>query len=149
MAKFILTDLTLYGTDHVCIAMVNIKTLECIRPLDRNSTTNPKFFSKQYIEKIHLKLADVIEIHTGLVPVAPPQKPHTEDCYLDSGFNIINNNACIENVLENILEKTCSPSLKQGFRVPILGRAIPTTTPPEKSIITLKVPTKKYRVLFI
>jgi len=125
----IVTDLTRFAKDDiVCIAGIDVKSEQCIRPLP--------YLPKKECRRLKLLPGAILEgKFTRPKGVA---KPHTEDMsYKDLSFK----GPCTSEKFESVLKRTTYPSINQGFdnKVSIGTKVIPYGDPPSRSIITLKL----------
>ncbi len=119
------------------MAMVNIQTLECIRPLHPHSTCTPKFFKTDYVEKTNVHILSIMEIDCSDMCYPKQTKPHIEDCYIRGGFTVLTDYHIHP---FDILERTDCKSITTCFDMTSGDRTLSVDNPPKKSIITIKVP---------
>lgn len=129
MKTYILTDLTRFSKpDKVCIALVDPEFGQCFRPL-------PYLTSKACSD---LDIQPGAKISGQLTLRDDRQAPHIEDSrYGDLKFA----GPSTAQEFRDILEKTLSPSIAEGFGVPFEAnqKHIPDDTPAQSSILTIKV----------
>jgi hypothetical protein len=125
----IVTDLTRFSKDDVvCIAGIDIKSKQCIRPLP-------------YIEKATCKKLKILPgaiLEGKFTKPKNVDRPHTEDMRHD-GLSL--KGPCTSDDFESVLKASAYPSINEGFdgKVPTDAKVIPPDTPPSRSIITLKL----------
>ncbi|NCO84099.1 MAG: hypothetical protein COZ31_00230 [Nitrospirae bacterium CG_4_10_14_3_um_filter_44_29] len=125
----IVTDLTRFSiNDKVCIAGIDVKLKQCIRPLP-------------YIEKAtcrKLKILPGAILEGKFSKPKSIDKPHTEDMNYD-GLSF--KGPCTSEEFESVLKASMYPSINKGFdcKVPAGMKLIPPDDPPSRSIITLKL----------
>jgi hypothetical protein len=127
--EIIITDLTRFSRqDIVCIAGIDPKTNECIRPLPYLASTDCR--------RLNILPGAILE--GNFVP-RPCSVPHTEDrCYQGQ---LTFNGPCSTEKFKAILKATESPNVQEGFsvQIPVGQKYIPSNTPPQKSIVTISV----------
>jgi hypothetical protein len=125
----IVTDLTRFAKDDiVCIAGIDLKSKQCIRPLP--------YLPKAECKRLKLLPGAILE--GKFTKPNKVDKPHTEDMnYKGLSFK----GPCTSEEFENVLKATTYPSINQGFedKVPTGAKVIPYDDPPSRSIITLKL----------
>ncbi len=125
----IVTDLTRFAKDDlVCIAGIDVKSRQCIRPLP-------------YIKKDECKRLKILPgavLAANFTTIAGVSKPHTEDANYDK---LAFKGPCTSDEFESILKSSLSPTISEGFdgKVPGGAKVIPHENPPTRSIITLKL----------
>lgn len=125
----IVTDLTRFSNeDIVCIAGIDVKSNQCIRPLP--------YLKKSACKK--LKLLPGTILAGKFTKPKHVDKPHTEDM---SYTNLSFKGPCSSEEFENVLKASTYPSISEGFddKVPVGTKVIPPDDPPARSIITLKL----------
>jgi hypothetical protein len=135
--EIIITDLTRFSnTKIVCIAGINIKTNECIRPLPY--ITFEKCKELNILPGSKLKGEFTKNNNRGY--------PHIEDNYYE---NLKYIGVSTSNVFQQALENSLFNSISEGFDYlfPEGGKVIPHTNPPKQSIITLKVKPSQIRIV--
>lgn len=125
----IVTDLTRFSKeDIVCIAGIDVKSNQCIRPLP-------------YLEKSKCKKLKLLPGAIWEGKFTKPDhfdKPHIEDMnYTSLSFK----GPCSSEEFESVLMASTYPSINEGFddKVPVGTKVIPPDYPPPRSIITLKL----------
>jgi hypothetical protein len=129
MMKIIITDLTRFSRpDIVCTAGINPVTNECIRPLPYLLTNECR--------RLNILPGAILE---GKFTERPYDPPHTEDKNYQGKLSF--KGPCSADEFRAILKATESLNTEEGFSVKLSGgeKLIPSTTPPDKSIITLSV----------
>jgi hypothetical protein len=125
----IVTDLTRFlNNDLVCIAGVDVKSKQCIRPLP--------YIAKMQCKKLKILPGAILE--GEFTKPSRVDKPHTEDMnYADLAFK----RPCTSEEFEKVLKATAYSSINEGFddKVPFTAKVIPFDDPPCRSIITLKI----------
>ncbi len=117
--ELIVTDLTRFSNnDIVCIAGIEIKSRQCVRPLP-------------YVEKskcIKLKLVPGAILEGKFTKPKVIDKPHTEDMNYES---LSFKGPCTSEDFENILKTTTYPSINEGFenKVPVGTKVIAPADP--------------------
>jgi hypothetical protein len=127
--EIIITDLTRFARqDIVCVAGINPKTNECIRPLP--------YLASADCRRLNILPGAILE--GNFVP-GPCSVPHTEDRSYQGQLTF--NGPCSTEEFKAILKTTESQSVQDGFsvQIPFRQKHIPSTTPPQKSIITISV----------
>jgi hypothetical protein len=125
----IVTDLTRFAKDDiVCIAGIDVKSEQCIRPLP--------YLPKKECKRLKLLPGAILE--GKFTRPRDVDKPHTEDMkYEGLSFK----GPCTSEEFESVLKRTTYPSINEGFddKVPIEAKVIPYNDPPSRSIITLEL----------
>jgi hypothetical protein len=125
----IVTDLTRFAKDDiVCIAGIDVKSEQCIRPLP--------YLPKAECKRLKLLPGAILE--GKFTRPERVDKPHTEDMnYEGLSFK----GPCTSDEFEGVLKTTTYPSINEGFddKVPIGTKVIPPDDPSSRSIITLKL----------
>jgi len=125
----IVTDLTRFSKDDiVCIAGIDVKSKQCIRPLP--------YLEKATCKKLKLLPGAILE--GEFIKPKGVDKPHTEDMnYKGLAFK----GPCTSEEFESVLKATAYPSINEGFdnKVPIGTKVISPADPPSRSIITLNL----------
>jgi hypothetical protein len=125
----IVTDLTRFAKDDiVCIAGIEMKSKQCVRPLPYPAKSECK----------RLKLLPGAILEGEFTEPKKVDKPHTEDMN-HKGLSF--KGPCTSEEFESVLKATAYPSINEGFddKVPIGTKVIPHDDPPSRSIITLKL----------
>jgi hypothetical protein len=125
----IVTDLTRFAKDDiVCIAGIDAKTKQCVRPLP--------YLAKAECKRLKLLPGAILE--GKFTRPKRADKPHTEDMnYEGLSFK----GPCTSEDFESVLKTSTYPSINEGFddKVPIGTKVIPHDDPSPRSIITLKL----------
>lgn len=124
--RIIITDLTKFNKkDIVCIAGINPKTNECIRPRP--------YIAKKDCQKRNILPGAIIE---GEFTSYPYTAPHTED---RNRSLLTFRGPCSSEEFKHLLKNTSVDSVEEGFRIQFTDgqKYIPHDTPPNVSIITL------------
>jgi hypothetical protein len=125
----IVTDLTRFAKDDiVCIAGIEAKSKQCIRPLP--------YPAKRECKRLKILPGAILE--GKLTKPKSVDRPHTEDMNHE-GLSF--KGPCTSEEFESVLKMTTYPSINEGFdgKVPIGTKVIPHNDPPSRSIITLKL----------
>jgi len=125
----IVTDLTRFSKeDIVCIAGIDVKSNQCIRPLP--------YLSKSTCKK--LKLLPGAILAGKFTKPERVDKPHTEDMLYEK---LSYKGPCSSEEFESVLKASTFLSINEGFeyKVPVGTKVIPPEDPPSRSIITLKL----------
>ncbi|MDI6450339.1 hypothetical protein [Anaerobaca lacustris] len=133
--KIIVTDLTRFNNQDVCIAGICPDTGACIRPLP-------------YLSKAECRERNILpgEILAGQFTPSRCSRPHVED---HSWKNRDFCGPCSSATFRNILAESATESVEDGFsvRIPRGQKYIPTETPPNTSIITLRIDPRGWQIL--
>ncbi len=133
----IVTDLTRFAKDDVvCIAGIDVKSKQCIRPLP--------YIKKEMCKKLKILPGAILEGKFTKPKRVDP--PHTEDMnYAGLSFK----GPCTSDEFESALKASLYPSINEGFdgKVPVGTKVIPPDTPPTRSIITLKLKPKQLEIV--
>ena len=124
--RIIITDLTRFKKeDTVCIAGINPKKNECIRPRP--------YIAKKDCQKRNILPGAIIE---GKFTSYPYTSPHTEDI---NRSLLIFRGQCSSEEFKDLLRKTSVGSVEEGFGIQFADgqKYIPHDNPPDLSIITL------------
>lgn len=127
--EIIVTDLTRFSNDDiVCIAGIDVKSKQCIRPLP--------YVQKAKCRELNLVPGAILEGKFTKPKVI--DKPHTEDMNYEKLSFV---GPCTSEEFEGVLKTTTYPSINEGFenKVPAGAKLIPPGDPPSKSIISLKL----------
>lgn len=125
--KIIITDLTRFGpgTPKVCTAGV-AKDGTVIRPMP--------YLTSEVCRKLDIHPGGILE---GVFTLQNASRPHVEDAF---HRNLAFLGPCSKSEFRHALEMTLYDSLSDGFGVEIREeKRIPLTTPPERSLVTIKV----------
>lgn len=125
----IVTDLTRFSKDDVvCIAGIDVKSKQCIRPLP--------YIQKATCKKLKILPGAILE--GNFTKPKSVEKPHTEDMHYEK---LSFKGPCTSDEFEGVLKASLYPSINEGFenKVPAGAKVIPPGTPPSRSIITLKL----------
>ncbi len=125
--KIIVTDLTRFNNQDVCIAGICPDTGACIRPLP--------YLSKARCLELNILPGAIL---AGQFTPRRCSPPHGED---HSYKNLVFCGPCSSAAFRNILAESATESVEDGFsvRIPQGQKYIPTETPPNISIITLRI----------
>jgi hypothetical protein len=136
--RVIVTDLTRFkkGNPNVCLAGIDPKTRQCVRPYPYVSMT----------EYQRLNIVPGVILDWELINPSAVIKPHVEDMDYIKLPTVVG--PCTSTAFEDILTVTLSSSIKKGFdnKVPDTSKVIPAVDPPGRSIITLKVSPKQIKI---
>lgn len=125
--QIIITDLTRFGpkTPKVCTAGVT-EDGQVIRPMP--------YLTTDICHELDIHPGGILE---GDFTFQNSDRPHIEDAFHK---NLKFLGPCSKSDFRNALEMTLSESLSDGFGVEIReDKCIPLTTPPERSLVTIKV----------
>jgi len=125
----IVTDLTRFSKDDiVCIAGIDMKSKQCIRPLP--------YIKKAACKKLKILPGAILE--GKFTKPKSIDKPHTEDMHYE-GLSF--KGPCSSEEFDSVLEASTYPSINDGFedKVPVGTKVIPPDHPPARSIITLRL----------
>jgi len=134
--KITITDLTRFSNPEiVCIAGLDIKTGECIRPLP--------YIETKKCEELNILPGNIIE---GNFTRVNAEKPHTEDYNYDSLKRV---GICGSDEFEEILKKDLVDTISNGFGYGFVekGKVIPKEFAPNRSIITIKLSTSSIEIV--
>jgi hypothetical protein len=135
--EIIITDLTRFKKESdVCIAGINLKTGECIRPLPYISLSDCKKFNMLPGSKLSGTFSK--DSKRG--------NPHIED---NKWKNLKYTGNCTADEFHEVLENSLSKSISKGFDYVFSegGKVIPHASPPQQSIITLKIDASQIRIV--
>ena len=121
----IVTDLTRFSDDRVCLAGVDPDNMELIRPMP--------YINQEYCQQ--LKILPGTKIIADFRPSPTIKAPHTED-YQWQNINM-QGRVCSDE-FQTLLDETLSSSICAGFGVYVQDKVIPQNNLPSKSIITIK-----------
>ncbi|MBT3178378.1 MAG: hypothetical protein HOG03_18020 [Desulfobacula sp.] len=129
--EIIITDLTRFHGNKVCIAGINPETYECIRPMPYIPVSTCK--EKNILPGSRLK--------GNFIPLPNLKAPHTED---KKHNNLKLFSPCTSEEFYNLLSRTEEESIADGFEIELKTgqKHIPIETPPDHSIITIQVDPK-------
>lgn len=136
--KIIVTDLTRFkNKDIVCIAGIDNESGQCIRPLPYVPITACK--------RLNIWPGTILE--GDFVPDQGRGNPHSEDMRYNGNLRPVGNYSSEQ--FKQVLEGSLSDSISTGFTYPFGegGKVIPCDHPPQKSIITLKLPPKNISII--
>jgi hypothetical protein len=124
----IITDLTRFHGDKVCIAGINPKTYNCIRP-------------RPYIQERSCRDLNIFpgsKLKGDFVPFSDLKRPHTEDTNYK---NLKLGEPCTSDEFYNLLSETEKDSIAEGFEKELEPgqKHIPVENPPDHSLITIQV----------
>ncbi len=135
--EIIVTDLTRFSKDDiVCIAGIDVKSTQCIRPLP--------YIKKAACKKLKILPGAILD--GKFTKPKSIDKPHTEDMHYE-GLSF--KGPCTSDEFENVLKATTYPSINEGFddKVPAGMKVIPFDAPPSRSIITLKLKPRQIKIV--
>lgn len=136
--SIIITDLTRFGNGKpiVCTAGIDSKTGECLRPLPYLKFSA---FTRMGIFPGGILSGD-------FEPDSQRKAPHIEDC---RHKNLRFEGPCTSDEFRAILVNSASPSLEEGFQIslPVGEKVIPSSAPPPRSIITLRVASNQVEIV--
>ena len=135
--KIVITDLTRFSNPEiVCVAGINLETNECIRPLPYITLSDCK--------KFNILPGNII--NGDFKKKEKFEKPHIED-YDYKKLKI--DRVCSSEEFQELLDRSLEDSISSGFEYcfPEKGKVIPINSTPSKSLITLKVNTKKIEIV--
>lgn len=121
----IVTDLTRFSDDRVCLAGVDPADMELIRPMPYINQAECQQF----------KILPGTRITADFRPSPTIEAPHTED-HQWQNKNI--QEKVTSDDFRALLEATLSLSIRDGFGIDVQDKVIPPNNPPLKSIITIK-----------
>jgi len=130
MRRLIVTDLTRFGTpEKLCIAVVDVKTGECFRPMP--------YFSTSLCAELKMHPGAIIEGDITLMPDA--KSPHVEDAHYNNNLRYLEPASSEE--FKRALDMTTFPSVSAGFGMDFMPnqKHIPVGTLVNRSIITIKI----------
>lgn len=127
----IITDLTRFHGDKVCIAGINPETYECVRPMP-------------YLDAKSCKDMNILpgsKLKGDFVSSPNPKRPHTEDT---SYKKLKLEEPVTSDEFYNLLLETKKESIEEGFEIELKPKQkhIPVETPPLRSLITIQVDPK-------
>ncbi len=138
--RIVVTDLTRFqNKELLCLAGLTEDGQQCIRPL---SATKPGYLSFELCKKLNI-LPGTILNGTFTTP-RHIDAPHVEDMHYS---NLKAVGAVNSTEFQAILEKSSTTSIKTGFGCSSKPTDKVLTTPPAKSIITLKLDPKQFQVV--
>jgi len=120
----IVTDLTRFQDNRVCLAGVDQNNMELIRPMP-------------YINQNECQLCNILpgtRITADFREISPQTPPHIED-YMWRNKHICGSATSKE--FQDLLVSTLSGSIRTGFGVPVQDKIIPQENVPLRSIITV------------
>ena len=127
--EIIVTDLTRFSNDDiVCIAGIDKKSTQCIRPLP--------YINMAACKKLKILPGAILE--GKFTKPKSIEMPHTEDMHYE-GLSF--KGPCTSDEFESVLKATTYSSVNEGFDgiVPAGIKVIPHDAPPSRSIITLRL----------
>ena len=126
--EIIITDLTRFHGNDVCIAGIDSETYECIRPMP--------YISEKICEKMNILPGCVLS--GNFTPFPKTEPPHTED---RRHSNLKLAAPCTSEDFYDLLSETEEESIEEGFDVELNHgqKHIPLDNPPDHSLITIKV----------
>ena len=129
MRRVIITDLTRFAKpDKVCIAAIDQKTGECLRPMP--------YIESSQVAKLNIHPGAILE--SDLALRANNSNPHLEDAVYQTMKYL---GAASGEEFKSVLDQTLSTSVASGFGVAFDDRQkhIPFEVSAKRSIITIKV----------
>ncbi len=138
--RIVVTDLTRFqNKELLCLAGLTEDGQQCIRPLSANK---PGYLSFEICKKMNILPGTILE-GTFTTP-KQLDAPHVED----RNYSNLKAVGTVDSlVFQTILEKSSTTSIRDGFGC----KSIPTdkvlTSPPARSIMTLKLDPKKFQVV--
>jgi hypothetical protein len=127
----IITDLTRFHGDKVCIAGINPDTYQCVRPMPYLQTKSCR----------DLNILPGSKLKGDFMAFPNARRPHTEDT---SYKNLKLGEPCTSDEFYHLLSETEKESVEEGFQIGLESgqKHIPIETPPDHSIITIQVDPK-------
>ncbi|MGL1135021.1 dual OB domain-containing protein [Vibrio parahaemolyticus] len=138
VGPYVITDLTRFSKgDNICIAATKPFTNEFVRPLP--------YLTIKKCKALSLKPGSIV-FFDNMAPKPNSFKPHVED--VKTG-NLNTNGYCTKEQFHKTLEGSLSKSVRDGFGVdiPQNQKYIPHSTPPESSIVTIKVSPSNFKIV--
>lgn len=135
MAQIIVTDVTHFKDEHLCVAGLTMSGKRCVRPLkSRSLNASHPYLTHAECRTLGIRPGAVIEGDFVAVPDAHP--PHTEDCV----YQTIRCIAPFDQAsLSAALASSSVDSVSGGFQATIDEKYIPiSSAPPARSIITVR-----------
>ena len=133
----IVTDLTRFVKDDiVCIAGIDVKSKQCIRPLP--------YLAKSECKRLKLLPGAILE--GKFTKLKKVDKPHTEDMnYEGLSFK----GPCTSEEFESVLKTATYSSINEGFdnKIPLGTKVIPHDDPPSRSIITMRLKSNQIEIV--
>jgi hypothetical protein len=135
MEQIIVTDVTHFKDEHLCVAGLTMSGMRCVRPLkSRSLSANHPYLTHAECRALGIRPGAVVE--GDFVPAPDVHRPHIEDC-------IYHNISCLaafdQASLSSALEASSIASVSEGFEVTINEKYIPiNSATPARSIITLR-----------
>jgi len=126
--EIIITDLTRFHGNDVCIAGIDPETYECVRPMP--------YIPESTCKK--MKILPGCILSDNFTPIPNTEPPHTEDKW-HSNLKLVA--PCTSEDFYNLLSETEEESIAEGFDVELESgqKHIPKETSPDHSIITIQV----------
>lgn len=138
--RIVVTDLTRFQSKELlCLAGLTEDGQQCIRPL---SATKPGYLSFDICKKLNVLPGTILD-GTFTTP-QHVDAPHVEDRHF-SNLKAVGAVGSAE--FQSILEKSSTTSIKTGFGCSSKPIDKVLTSPPAKSIITLKLNPKRFQVV--
>jgi hypothetical protein len=138
--RIVVTDLTRFkNKELLCLAGLTADGQQCIRPL---SATKPGYLSFAQCKQLNVLPGTILD-GTFTMP-QHVEVPHVEDRHY-SNLNTVGSVNSAE--FQSILEKSSTTSIRIGFGCVNQPTDKVLSTPPDKSIITLKLNPKQFQVV--
>lgn len=138
MRRLMVTDITRFSTrEKVCTAAIDVETGECLRPMP--------YFEFDWCVANNIHPGTILEGQFSRIPNS--SSPHTEDFFYTRG-SLSPHGKATSAQFKATLDRTLSSSISDGFGVLFTQnqKHIPIGTPPNLSIITIKVPPSVLRI---
>ena len=139
MGRFVITDLTYFSTERVCMAGLTPDAQHCIRPM-------PYLTKAEYH---NLGIRPGVTVEADFWPHHQADKPHIEDHpYYYGTIHVVKE--FDPNILNMLLSASATQSLEDGFGVNAELKHIPLdpANVPKKSIITLEVNPRQFALQY-
>ncbi|RFC38653.1 MAG: hypothetical protein DID89_2727548343 [Candidatus Nitrotoga sp. CP45] len=138
--RIVVTDLTRFQNQELlCLAGLTEDGQQCIRPL---SASKPGYLSFTMCKKLNILPGTILD-GTFTTPLHI-DAPHIEDMHYSDLKTV---GAVDSTEFQSILEKSSTTSIKSGFGCTSKPTDKVLTTPPAKSIITLKLNPRQFQVV--
>lgn len=136
MQEIIITDLTRFSTkEKVCTAGINLTTGECIRPMP--------YILESKRQELNLHPGAILRGHLTKTQII---QPHIED---HNYTNLEHLGSCTEEQFRRALDISLKNDIRSGFdnKLPAGEKYIPKNTPPNSSIITIKIHPNRFEII--